>query len=196
VGVTATSESASTYGRPVAFLDVDGVVSPIAGASMGPLPHTWSSWRRLSVGMPVFVAPECIARLTALPVERIWCSTWRGLVDGDRGLSAQLGWTGMPWLRLPPGDQPWDKRRAIETWFADHGARPFIWADDDLRLDLSGRPWAHRLPVPGLLIRPRKNVGLTPGHVTAMEQWVEKLGGQWSRTRIGPPNEELPPRGS
>ena len=123
--------------------------------------------------MPVFVAPECIARLTALPVERIWCSTWQGLVDGDTGLSVQLGWPGMPWLRLPLGDRPWDKRRAIEGWFAEHGgAQPFIWADDDRRLELSGKPWAGRLSVPSLLIRPRKNIGLTPDHLDAMERWV------------------------
>jgi hypothetical protein len=180
MGVTVASESGPADRRPVAFFDVDGVVSPIAGASMGPLPQSWSSWRRLSVGKSVFVAPECIARLTALPVDRTWCSTWQGLVDGDRGLSAQLGWPGMPWLRLPPRDRPWDKRRAIEGWFADHGVRPFIWADDDLRLDLSGRPWAHRLSVPTLLIRPRKNVGLTPDHLTAMERWVESLDARGS----------------
>jgi hypothetical protein len=170
-------ETASGNVRPVAFYDLDGVVSPIAGAHMAaPLPKTWSSWRRLRMGMPVFVAPECIARIAALPAERIWCSTWQGLVDGDGGLSAQLGWSGMPWLQLPPGDRPWDKRQAIEGWFAEHGIRPFIWVDDDRRLDLSGRPWARRLLVPSLLIRPRKDVGLTPDHLTAMERWVESLG--------------------
>ena len=170
-------ETASRDRRPAAFLDLAGVVSPIAGAHMPPLPQTWSTWRRLRMRMPVFVAPECIARLTALPVERIWCSTWQGLVDGDNGLSVQLGWSGMPWLRLPPADRPWDKRRAIEEWFAEHGGmRAFIWCDDDRRLDLSGRPWAGRLPVPSLLIRPRKNIGLTPDHLNAMERWVSGLG--------------------
>lgn len=170
-------ETVSRYRRPVAFLDFDGVVSPIAGAHMPPLPRTWSTWRRLFVGMPAFVAPECIERLTALPVERIWCSTWQGMVDGDNGLSVQLGWPGMAWLRLPPGDRPWDKRRAIEGWFAEHGeAQPFIWADDDRRLDLSGRPWVGRLSVPSLLIRPQKNIGLTSDHLNAMERWLSQFG--------------------
>jgi hypothetical protein len=174
---TVASESPPGELRPVAFVDLDGVVSPIAGAHIAPLPQTWSSWRRLRMRMPVYVAPECIARMAALPLERmIWCSTWQGLVDGDNGLSAQLGWPGMPWLRLPPGDRPWDKRRAIEGWFAENGIRPFMWVDDDRRLDLSGRPWARRLSVPSLLIRPRKHVGLTPDHLTAMERWVESLG--------------------
>ncbi len=170
------SDGTSGSLRLVMFLDVDGCLSPLAGAHAGPLPATWTEWRQLPMGMPVFVAPECIARLAALPVERIWCSTWQGLVDGDNGLSAQLGWPGMPWLQLPPRDRPWDKRRAIEGWLAEHWRRPFIWVDDDCRLDLSGRPWARKLSVPSLLIRPRKNIGLTPHHLNAIERWVSGLG--------------------
>jgi hypothetical protein len=162
--------------RPILFLDVDGVVSPIAGGHLGPLPTTWESWRKLRWSLPAWTAPDCVSRLTALPVERIWCSTWGQMVDGERGLSGQLGWSGMRWLRLPPGDRPWSKRRAIEGWFAESGTRAFIWADNDLRLDSSGRPWAQRLSVPSLLIRPHKNVGLTPRHLEAMERWVGDLG--------------------
>lgn len=164
-------------------IDVDGCLSPIAGAHMGPLPGTWSTWRQLPIGIPTFVSPDCIARITALSVERIWCSTWQGLVDGERGLSAQLGWAGMPWLRLPPGNRPWDKRRAIQDWFTEHGVRPLIWVDDDRRLDTSGRPWARRLPVPSLLIRPQKAMGLTPAHLDAMERWLDKLGAAGSAGR-------------
>jgi hypothetical protein len=162
--------------RPVLLLDVDGVTSPLSGGHLGRLPETWVSWRRLEMRMPVWVAPDCIARLSALPVERIWCSTWQGMVDAEGGLSEQLGWSGMPWLRLPGGDRPWNKRRAIESFFKEHGVKPFAWADDDARLVSSGRPWARRLPVPSLLIRPQKKIGLTPAHLDAMERWVGQFG--------------------
>ena len=107
-----------------------------------------------------------------------WPDHWfrQHLVDERYGLSAQLGWPGMPWLRLPPGDRPWDKRRAIEGWLEEHGARPFIWVDDDRRIVSSGRPWARRLSVPSLLIRPRTVVGLTPAHLNQMEYWIARIG--------------------
>jgi hypothetical protein len=128
---------------------------------------------------PVFVAPGLISRLEALPAERIWVSTWEGSVDAPGGLSEQLGWAGMPWLRLSAASRPWPKRRAIAEWLASNGFRPFIWADDDRRMDTSGRPWARRLPVPTLLIRPEKGVGLTPRDVDRIERWIEAIAAPW-----------------
>jgi len=167
--------------RPVLFIDVDGTLSPLAGAHLGPLPPSWPEWRRLprvTVG-PVFVAPGLISRLEALPLERCWCSTWEGAIDAPGGLSEQLGWAGMPWLRLPAESRPWPKRRAIALWLASHALRPFIWADDDRRMDTSGRPWARKLPVPTLLIRPEKEVGLTPRDVDRIERWLETIAVPW-----------------
>lgn len=163
--------------QAVAFLDVDGCLSPLSGAHMGPLPDTWPVWRRLprlSTG-PVFVAPGLITRLGALPLKLVWCSTWEDAVDRVDGLSEQLGWAGMPWLRLPPGSRPWNKRRAIERWLNENGLRPFVWIDDDPRLWSSGRPWVGRLGVPTLLIRPEKRIGLAPHHLEQIERWVAEL---------------------
>lgn len=169
----------------VVFLDIDGAVSPVAGAHMGPLPDTWPAWIRLDRMFPVFVAPECIARLTRLAVRRVWCSTWEAEVERPGGLSEQLGWAGMPWLRLPASGRPWNKRQAIECWLTANGVRPFIWVDDDRRLVSSGRPWARRLPVRSLLIRPEKRIGLTPAHLAAMEKFVEEVNGAGARPLPG-----------
>jgi hypothetical protein len=81
----------------------------------------------------------------------------------------------MPWLALPAGDRPWDKRRAIGCWLEEHDFPPFIWADDDPRLGLSGKPWARRLPIPSLLLQPGKTIGLTPTHIGAIEKWLDNL---------------------
>ena len=103
---------------------------------------------------------------------------------GRRGARPEraAGLGGDALARLPPGNRPWDKRRAIQDWFTEHGVRPLIWVDDDRRIDTSGRPWARRLP-PSLLIRPQKAMGLTPAHLDAMERWLDRLGAAGSAGR-------------
>lgn len=161
---------------PLLFLDVDGVLSPVAGEHMGPLPTCWPEWRRApSLNMPVYFAPDLVARLTALAVERIWCSTWEREVE-DFGLSKDLGWAGQQHLRLPGRRQPWNKLVAIREYLLPQPARPFIWVDDDNRLVSSGMRWARTIQQPHLLIRPEKKVGLTPRHVERIEKWVRVLG--------------------
>ena len=172
---------------PLLFLDVDGVISPVAGEHMGPLPTCWPTWvRSPSIHMPVFFAPNLVARLTALPVERIWCSTWEKEVD-TFGLSKDLGWAGQQYLRLPDQRQPWSKLVAIREYLLPQVARPFIWVDDDNRLVSSGMRWARTIQQPHLLIRPEKKVGLTPLHVARIEKWLQVLGDGEVSGRAGQP---------
>lgn len=139
---------------PLLFLDVDGVISPVAGAHMGPLPTCWPTWQRApSIHMPVFFAPDLVARLTALPVERIWCSTWEKEVD-IYGLSKDLGWAGQPYLKLAAPVRPWDKLVAVQEYLRSQPDRPFVWVDDDPRMVSSGMRWARTVQTPHLLIRP------------------------------------------
>ena len=181
--VTVANASAPAT-LPLLFLDVDGVVSPVAGEHMGPLPTCWPTWQRApSINMPVYFAPDLVARLTALPVERIWCSTWEKEVD-TFGLSKDLGWAGQPYLRLPAPYRPWDKMVAVREYLADQPNRPFIWVDDDPRMKSSGMRWARTITQPHLLIRPEKKVGLTPRHVARIERWLKKIG-SGSPMRLG-----------
>jgi hypothetical protein len=157
----------------VLILDVDGVMSPIAGGHMGPLPTVWPTWERAAhVRMPVFFSPDLVARLSALPVERVWCSTWQDMVD--IGLSRSLGWEGQTSLRFP-----WDTRDqklgAVQDYLVDHPDRPFIWVDDDPEVMKVGRRWARGVAAPHLLMRPAKTVGLTPTHVRTIERWCRAL---------------------
>ncbi|HUY23726.1 MAG TPA: HAD domain-containing protein [Candidatus Saccharimonadales bacterium] len=163
--------------RPLLILDVDGVISPIAGAHMGPLPDTWSEWRRApSIRMPVYFAPHMVLHLTSLPVERIWCSTWEKEVD-EFGLSNDLGWAGQPFLRLPAPSRPWNKLVAVREHLSSQPDRPFVWVDDDPRMVSSGMRWARTIQTPHLLVHPEKKVGLTPHHVGRIERWVETIAG-------------------
>ncbi|MHB1526527.1 MAG: HAD domain-containing protein [Candidatus Dormibacteria bacterium] len=167
--------------KPLLFLDVDGVISPVAGAHMGPLPTCWPTWQRApSIHMPVFFAPDLVARLTALPVERIWCSTWEKEVD-TFGLSKDLGWAGQPYLKLPAPVRPWDKLVAVQEYLRSQPDRPFVWVDDDPRMVSSGMRWGRTIQTPHLLIRPEKKVGLTPRHIERMERWVEMIVGIGTR---------------
>ncbi len=170
------ANAAGPAALPLLFLDVDGVVSPVAGAHMGPLPTCWPEWRRApSLNMPVFFAPDLVARLTALPVERVWCSTWEKGVE-TYGLSKDLGWAGQPYLKLPAPIHPWDKLVAVQEYLRSQPDRPFIWVDDDPRMASSGMRWARTIQQPHLLIRPEKKVGLTPHHVARIERWLNETG--------------------
>jgi hypothetical protein len=125
--------------------------------------------------MPVYFAPDLVARLTALPVERIWCSTWEREVD-DFGLSKDLGWPGQPFLRLPAAIRPWNKLVAVREYLSSQQDRPFVWVDDDPRMVSSGMRWARTVQTPHLLIRPEKKVGLTPRHLVRIARWLDTVG--------------------
>ena len=131
--------------------------------------------------MPVYFAPDLVARVTALPVERIWCSTWEKEVD-TYGLSKDLGWAGQPYLPLPAPVRPWNKRVAIQEYLRSQPDRPFVWVDDDPRMVSSGMRWARKIAQPHLLVRPEKKVGLTPRHLVRIERWLNKIGGWSPRT--------------
>ncbi len=124
----------------------------------------------------LYFAPDLVARLTALAVERIWCSTWEKEVD-TYGLSKDLGWAGQPYLRLPAPVRPWDKLVAVQEYLRSQPDRSFIWVDDDPRMVSSGMRWARTIQQPHLLIRPEKKVGLTPRDLDRIEGWLNKIGG-------------------
>ncbi len=156
--------------HPVLLLDLDGVVSPLAGGRLAPLPATWPDWIEAEPG--VWVAPAMLDALAALPVERRWLSSWEHEIEG---LSRDIGWPGMPWLPLPATTRGWSKCAALRDWQAQHPHRPLCWIDDDPRVLSSGRRWARTLAVPTLLLRPQKRVGLTPHHIGRIAAWCAGL---------------------
>ncbi len=154
----------------ILFLDLDGVVSPLAGGRLGPLPATWPAWVEAEPG--VSVAPAMLDALAALPVERQWLSSWEREIEL---LSQAIGWSATPWLPLPEPTRGWAKLAALRAWQTTHRQRPIIWVDDDPRIASSGRRWVRTLSVPTLLVRPSKRVGLTSRHIAHMQAWCAGL---------------------
>ncbi|SDS91424.1 HAD domain-containing protein [Actinoplanes derwentensis] len=162
--------------RPVWLLDVDGVLNATRpGWSAAPRNGT-----AYGDGHPYRLrwAPALISRIRALhraeSVTVRWCSTWCADADQVERLFA-----------LPPLERAWtgpiDHREAPAAKLAaahavlDQGRR-LIWTDDDA-VPTSG-PVYDELVATGraLLIAPRANRGLQPGHLDTIEAFVSATG--------------------
>ena len=166
--------------RIAVILDVDGVVSPVH-----PNTPTWGDEVRVGdVFGPVLVSPTLVARLDELHrhpgVECWWLTSWSSTMRARMDLFPGRDWGAV----AEGGDFPWRhgwwKLDGLAGWLSTRNLTSMAWSDDDLR---GGRPGAvHRmLSTNGvdqvLLMRPRTSVGLTPAHMTRLEQWVEARRG-------------------
>ena len=76
----------------------------------------------------------------------------------------------------PPMDAtaggPW-KFAAVRAQVG-HERRPFVWVDDEAIPDAADE-WLRSIDVPGLLVRPDPDLGLTPADLDAVEAFVAAL---------------------
>ena len=145
--------------HPILFLDVDGTLLPFS--------------RDPAVRRAI---ADVGARLTALPCELVWATTWGDQANTDIGPVL-----GLPRLEVvtwdadPTPEDDWYglhwKTRGLSTWA---GARPFAWLDDELT-DLDREWLTSRHPAPTFLQHVDPHRGVTPETLTTLECWLQSL---------------------
>ncbi|WP_336206997.1 HAD domain-containing protein [Nonomuraea sp. LPB2021202275-12-8] len=179
--------------RPLLFLDVDGPLIPF-----GPAPRqhpdghpTYQTSREPpepgSNPLLARINPAHGPRLTALPCDLVWATTW--MDDANECVAPRIGLPQLPVVTWPePSDVDeqderdglhW-KTRALVGWAA---GRSFAWVDDEIT-DID-RAWVsahHRGHA--LLHRVDPGQGLGDADYAALNEWLHGMCGDHGLTRI------------
>ncbi|MFI1782899.1 hypothetical protein [Streptomyces rubiginosohelvolus] len=176
----------STAQRPLLFLDVDGPLIPF-GAS-GPYP-TYETGPE-DPGAPenpllARINPQHGPRLTALPCELVWATTW--MEDANTWVAPRIGLPSLPVVGLPGAseadgavgyeEEEEDVRNGLHwktrTLVARAAGRPFAWVDDEITS--TDRSWvAVHHPGPALLHRVEPRQGLRDGDYAVLDAWLRR----------------------
>jgi len=154
-------------GKPLLFMDIDGVLS-LFGFSSDTRPD--GRWLNVDgiVHLISATASEHLHRLAA-SFELVWCSGWEEKAN-EHLLAALSLPAALPFLTFDAGAcAPHWKLPAIE---AHAGERPLAWVDD--AHGDAGRAWAAARPAPTLLVATEPPTGLTQAHVDALERWARQ----------------------
>ncbi|QUQ66047.1 HAD domain-containing protein [Kutzneria sp. CA-103260] len=150
--------------RPLIFLDVDGTLIPFGG---GPYPsHHTDSVNPLLERLD----PAHGARLSALPGDLVWATTW--LSEANELITPVLGLRPLPIVAWPDSD---DEETPGLHWKTRHlvayaAGRPFAWVDDEI--GAVDRAWvvAHH-GGDALLHKVNPRVGLVAADYAALAEW-------------------------
>lgn len=148
------------------FLDVDGVLSPLAPGS-----SAWDDWERVEdIPFHLVLSRRMARRIRELGVEVVWLTTWEH--DANAVVADTLGWEPNDVLVREGSDAGWWKLAAIRERI-EAEPRPFVWIDDELeRRKREVESWLRGLEVPALAISPRPEVGLTTAELERIEEFV------------------------
>ncbi|MGQ5265123.1 HAD domain-containing protein [Micromonospora sp. ZYX-F-536] len=157
--------------RPLLFLDVDGTLIPVGTP---PAKQQTRLPVRPDDAHPLLhrVEPEDGRRLSALPCELVWATTW--MSDANDVLAPLLGLPALPVVDWSDSDEDhtlhW-KTRGLVEWAQ---GRPFVWVDDEI--SPADRVWvsAHHQG-PALLHRVAPRHGLTKRDFTVISNWLEQV---------------------
>ncbi|MCC9310470.1 hypothetical protein LN042_25945 [Kitasatospora sp. RB6PN24] len=158
--------------RPLLFLDVDGPLIPFGGDSRAYPSHPDSARVAAAIGHPLLARldPAHGPRLSALPCELVWATTWQG--EANECLAPLLGLPVLPVVEWPDGlpavpGAHW-KTVALVSWAT---GRPFAWVDDEI--SDADRVWvaAHH-PGRALLHRVDPEVGLADFDYRIIASWL------------------------
>lgn len=174
----ANGRNGSGDGRPILFLDVDGVLSLFGfdASDEMPGPFHWID------GIAHCIPPESGRLLERLSerFELVWATGWEEKANEYLPQILDLSFGELPCLTFDGqatfGSSHW-KLDAIGDYA---GLRPAAWIDD--HIDDSGRIWARLRDAPTLLIETDPAIGITEAHVEEMLAWAE------SPTRVAVPD--------
>ena len=155
-------------GRPVLFLDVDGVLNPF-----GPVcPPGFAEHDLFPGEEPVRVNPEHGTWITELlaAFDIVWATFWNG--DANRLLVPLLHIDPLPVLTMPLGPSPPSAKVPLIASCA--GKRPAAWVDDAHTPE--ARAWSQARQAPTRLITTEPAVGLTRADVRQALEWARGLG--------------------
>lgn len=155
-------------GKPILFVDVDGVISLFGfrTADQAPGPFHWID------GVAHCIPPASGPRLVRLAdhFELVWATGWEE--KANEYLPHILG---LPFRELPVltfdgraafGSSHW-KLEAIDEYAAD---RPVAWIDDNV--EEACKQWAAGRGVPTLLVETEPHEGITDDHVIRLIEWA------------------------
>ena len=153
-------------GRPLLFVDIDGVLNPYGGESC---PVGFSEYDLFRGEEPVRLSASHAQWLRELSqaFDLMWASSWS---QHDRAL---LGAT----LRLPPFEGEialptgrFDPREKVPAVDLVAGVRPLAWVDDLLTVE--AWQWAAKRTSPTLLVPIDPTIGLTRAQVDELFAWL------------------------
>jgi hypothetical protein len=177
-------------GKPLLFLDVDGVISLFGfqegyGLAPGSAPFSECPPGRLHSinGVMHYISGACGAHLRRLAVsyEPVWATGWEETANDY--LPHLLGLPGeLPYLtfdgRVAAGSAHW-KIDAIAAHAGE--SRAFAWIDDNV--DETCHAWAEERSGPTLIIETVRHEGMTESHVEELIQWADRLDGRANGAR-------------
>jgi hypothetical protein len=167
------AETPQERGKPVLFVDIDGVIS-LWGLHSNDRPR--GAFHNVE-GVVHFVSADAGKHLLGLRdrFELVWCSGWEEKADDH--LPHALGLpSGLPFLsfaRNPGRGHGHWKLAAIEAYAGPR--RPLAWIDD--AHDDACHAWAAARGAPTLLVATTPATGLSSGHVDVLNAWARELAG-------------------
>ncbi|MEY9845593.1 hypothetical protein ABH940_002671 [Streptacidiphilus sp. BW17] len=164
--------------RPLLFLDVDGPLIPFGAVGHPTYPTNNEPAGSASNPLLARINPGLGPRLSALPCELVWATTW--MSDANECIAPHLGLPELPvviWPEPSENDQRderaglhW-KTRALVDWAA---GRAFAWVDDEITA--RDRAWvsAHH-GERALLHRVDPRRGLADTDFVLLSDWFDRL---------------------
>ncbi len=171
----ATPESPAPAGKPVLYVDVDGVIS-----LWGFAPNSRPDGAFASVdGIPHFLSSEAGAHLHALRAafDLVWCTGWEE--KADEHLPHVLGLPSLKGLEHLSFDRPTRAGTSVPGHWklaavdAHAGGRPVAWVDD--ALNDACEAWAAARAAPTLLVHTVPDRGLVAEHAALLRAWADDL---------------------
>lgn len=148
------------------YLDIDGVLNPF---DYPPAELPWPDYKEHVVyaggtRFHLLLSQMMATALTELDAEIVWTTTWQ---EDAETVGREIGIEGRDYLEL---GRTW-KLGAIMNDLHDNPG-PYVWIDDD-EVDAYSKDDLSRVhDFPQLAIRPYPNVGLTPGDIESIQEFI------------------------